>query len=71
MNNQTRKYIHDDEISFLEGKSYNIKASHEFILYLSAALKRISQGDRINTIKLIEAYLQLVHDLYMIEMRAY
>ena len=54
----------------IEGKSYNIKASHEFILYLSAALKRISQGDRINTIKLIEAYLQLVHDLYMIEMRA-
>ena len=54
----------------IEGKNYNIKASHEFILYLSAALKRISQGDRINTIKLIEAYLQLVHDLYMIEMRA-
>ena len=54
----------------IDGKNYNIKASHEFITYISAALKRISQGERISTIRLIEAYLQSVYDLYLIEMRA-
>ena len=52
----------------VDGKTYNIKASREFITYMSAALQRISQGKRISTIRLIEAYLQSVHDLYLIEM---